>query len=186
MSAPSPVPAPEFSRIVKLDQAVSNAAGARITASAEECAALARRFGFVRIDRLEADYTLVEENAMLMARGQMRAALAQPCVATAEPVEEAIDLPFTIRFQQEGAMPEEIMSGESEFELSEEECDTHFYEGGTIDIGEAVAQTLALSVELYPRAADADQWLRTRGVLTEDQGGPFAALAALKGKTGQG
>lgn len=179
-STPVPAPPPEFSRLVKLDQAVSNAAGARITASAEECAALARRFGFVRIDRLAADYTLVEENGTLMARGRLRAALAQPCVATAEPVDEAIDLPFAIRFEREG----EAVADE-EFELTEEECDTHFYEGGTIDIGEAVAQTLALSVEPYPRAANADQWLRDRGVLTEDQAGPFAALAALKGKVGQ-
>ncbi|RVT38892.1 YceD family protein [Sphingobium algorifonticola] len=185
MTPPSPqksAPASEFARIVKLDQAVSNAAGGHITAEPEECAALARRFGFARIDRLAADYTLAEENGVLMARGQLRAALAQPCVATGEPVEETIDQPFVIRFAREGELPQD--GALDEFELSEEDCDTHFYAGGTIDIGEAVAQTLALAVTPYPRAPDADQWLRARGVLTEDQAGPFAALAALKGKPG--
>lgn len=170
-------PAPEFSRIVRLDQAVSNAAGAHIAATAEECVALARRFGFASIERLDADYILTEENGSPMARGQLRAALAQHCVATSEPVAETIDVPFTIRFQQEGEVEQD-----EEFELSEEECDTQFYEGGAIDIGEAVSQTLALSVEPYPRARNADQWLRERGVLTEDQAGPFAALAALTAK----
>ena len=171
------LPTPEFSRIVRLDRAASNATGEHIAATPEECAALATRFGFSAIDRLDADYVLAEEHGRPVARGRLRAALAQPCVATSEPVPEAVDVPFVIRFQQEGEMAQD-----EEFELSEEECDTHFYEGGIIDIGEAVAQTLALSVEPYPRALEADQWLRERGVLTEDQAGPFAALAALKGK----
>ncbi|AUW59730.1 hypothetical protein C1T17_18230 [Sphingobium sp. SCG-1] len=170
-------PAPEFSRVLRLDQAVSNAAGAHIAAIAEECAALAKRFGFASIDRLDADYTLTEENGSPVARGQLRAALAQHCVATFEPVAETVDVPFAIRFEQEGDV-----SQDEEFELSEEECDVQFYEGGAIDIGEAVAQTLALSVEPYPRAPNADNWLRERGVLTEDQAGPFAALAALTAK----
>ncbi|MDX3911506.1 MAG: DUF177 domain-containing protein [Sphingobium sp.] len=170
-------PLPEFSRSVRLDQAVSNAAGAHVAATPEECEALAKRFGFSAIDRLEADYSLTEENGSPVARGRLRATLAQPCVATSEPVQEMVDAPFVIRFQLEGEA-----SQDEEFELSEEECDTHFYEGGAIDIGEAVAQTLALSVEPYPRAPQADQWLRKRGVLTEDQAGPFAALAALKEK----
>lgn len=168
--------APEFSRIVRLDQAVTNAAGTHIVATAEERAALAKRFGFVAIDLLDADYTLAEENGSPIARGRLRAALSQPCVATSEPVPEKIDAPFVIRFQKEGEVPQD-----EEFELSEEECDTHFYEGSAIDIGEAVAQTLALSVEPYPRVPNAEDWLRERGVLTEDQTGPFAALAALKG-----
>lgn len=172
-------PPPEFSRVVRLDQAVSNAAGARISATAEECAALAKRFGFASIERLDAEYTLAEENGSPLARGHLRAALAQHCVATFEPVAETLDVPFAIRFQKEGDVPQD-----EEFELSEDECDVQFYEGGAIDIGEAVAQTLALSVEPYPRAPNAGQWLRERGVLTEDQAGPFAALAALTAKSG--
>lgn len=171
------VPPPEFSRVIRLDQAVSNAAGAHIVATPQECAALAKRFGFAAVDRLDADYTLADEHGSPIARGVLRSALSQFCAATAEPVAEKINTPFVIRFKREGEVPQD-----EEFELSADECDTHFYDGTTIDIGEAVAQTLALSVEPYPRAPDADEWLRKRGVLTEDQAGPFAALAALKAK----
>lgn len=173
------LPPPEFSRPVKLDQAVANAAGTHIEANATERAAIAARFGLLSLDRLDADYTLGDESGVLMARGHLRAALAQPCVATGEPVPETIDTPFVIRFLPE---PEEG-DPEEEMELSAEECDTVFFTGASIDMGEAVAETLALALEPYPRAPDADAFLKKMGVLDEGQAGPFAALAALKGKS---
>jgi hypothetical protein len=58
-------------------------------------------------------------------------------------------------------------------------------EGERIDIGEAVAQSLALGLDPYPRVANAQARLKALGVLSEGEAGPFAALAALKkgGKT---
>ncbi len=168
---------PEFSRIVRLDQAHGNAAGATIMADEGERAALVRRFGLSSLDRLEADYRLVEENGVLVARGQLRATLAQPCVATGEPVPEAIDTPFAIRFLRET----DVTPEEEETELDEEDCDTMFFAGEAIDIGEAVAQTLSLALTPYPRALDADDYLRRMGVLNEEQASPFAALLGLKG-----
>ncbi|WP_419723011.1 YceD family protein [Sphingobium aquiterrae] len=168
---------PELSRIVRLDQAHGNAAGTTISADEGERAALVRRFGLSSLDRLEADYRLIEENGVLVARGQLRATLAQPCVATGEPVPETIDTPFAIRFLREtDAAPQE-----EETELDEEDCDTMFFSGEAIDIGEAVAQTLSLSLTPYPRAPDADDYLRKMGVLKEEQASPFAALLGLKG-----
>ena len=67
-------------------------------------------------------------------------------------------------------------------ELDAEDCDTIGYSGNSIDMGEAVAETVALAMAPYPRAPDADAILREAGVLQEDQAGPFAALLALKGK----
>ena len=51
------------------------------------------------------------------------------------------------------------------------------------DLG-AVAETLALSLDPFPRAPDADAVLRAAGVLSEDEAvtGPFAALKGLKDK----
>ena len=43
------------------------------------------------------------------------------------------------------------------------------------------ADTLALSLNPYPRSAGADAALREAGVLTEEQTSPFAVLAKLKG-----
>jgi len=55
-----------------------------------------------------------------------------------------------------------------------------FYDGSAIDLGGAIADTMALSLDPYPRSASADAALREAGVLTEEQASPFAALAALK------
>ena len=83
--------------------------------------------------------------------------------------------------------------GEDEFELSEDECDTVFYTGGTIDLGEAAAETLALGLDPYPRSPNAAAALREAGVISEDEAkaqaeasGPFGGLAALRDKLGKG
>jgi hypothetical protein len=43
---------------------------------------------------------------------------------------------------------------------------------------------LALVLDPYPRGPDAEAALKAAGVLSEEQAGPFAALAKLKGQTG--
>ncbi|MDO7835754.1 DUF177 domain-containing protein [Sphingobium sp. HBC34] len=168
----------EFSRPVKVDQIKRMTAQTHIAADAAERAALARRFGLLALDRLEADYGLTEENGAVMARGRVRATLAQPCVATGTPVHEEIDSDFLLRFVVEG---EGVPEGE-ELELDAEDCDTIGYDGQVIDMGEAVAETVALAMTPFPRAPDADSYLKEAGVLREDQAGPFAALLALKEK----
>jgi hypothetical protein len=60
--------------------------------------------------------------------------------------------------------------------------DVQFHDGTAIDVGEAVAQSLALALDPYPRAPDAEAALKEAGVTSEAETGPFAALAALKGK----
>jgi uncharacterized metal-binding protein YceD (DUF177 family) len=78
-------------------------------------------------------------------------------------------------------MPEpEHASPDEEIELGAQDCDVVFYDGSAIDLGGAVADTLALSLDPYPRSASADAALKEAGVMTEEQASPFAALAQLK------
>ena len=49
-----------------------------------------------------------------------------------------------------------------------------------IDLGAAIADTLGLAIDPYPRSAGADAALKEAGVLSEAEAGPFAALAKLK------
>ena len=70
-------------------------------------------------------------------------------------------------------------------ELGEGDLDTIFHDGSAIDLGSAIADTLALSLDPYPRSAGADAALKEAGVLTEEEASPFAALAALKEKLGK-
>ena len=76
----------------------------------------------------------------------------------------------------------ETQGNEDEIEIDADGIDIVTYADERIDIGEAVAETLALAVNPFPRAPHADTVLRAAGVLSEDQAGPFAALAALKSK----
>lgn len=174
---------PEFSRIVRLDEIARLEWPAHISADDAERAAIANRFGFVSLDHMEADYSLDRDGKDIVATGQVRAALTQPCIATGEPVAETISEEFLIRFIPEDSRQQG--EDEEEIELDAEECDILTYSGNRIDIGEAIAETLALAVNPYPRSEGAETYLREAGVLTEEQAGPFAALAALKNKTGQ-
>jgi uncharacterized metal-binding protein YceD (DUF177 family) len=171
-------PAPEFSRPVRIDQIARHAQGVTIAADASEREALARRFNLLALDRLEADYAMSEENGAIVARGRVRAELAQPCVATGVAVPEKIDTDFLLRFVAESV---EAAEGE-ELEIDSEDCDVIGFDGQMIDMGEAVAETVVLAMTPYPRSPDAETYLREAGVLSEEQASPFAALLSLKDK----
>jgi len=147
-----------------------------LVADEAERTAIAKRLGLISLDRLEANATLQREESTVRVEGRLRASLEQSCVATGEPVAAHVDEAFEMIF-----VPEPKAIGpDQEIELSEDECDTVFYEGGAIDLGTAIADTLALAVDPYPRSAGAEAALKEAGVLSEEQAGPFAALAKLK------
>lgn len=176
---------PEFSRPVRIDTLGAGPRQLAIDADEAERAALARRFGIPNIARLEAELSLSRTGGSIDASGLLRAKVTQSCVATGEPVEATIDEPFRIRFMPQ---PETAPAPEEEIELSEEDLDIVFYEGAAVDVGEAVAETLSLSLDPWPRAPGADQALKGAGVKSEEEAqpgqaaGPFSALAALKDK----
>ena len=62
------------------------------------------------------------------------------------------------------------------------ELDVVFYDGAAIDLGEAVAETLVLSLDPYPRAPGAGETLKAAGVKSEEEAGPFGALVGLRDK----
>ena len=56
------------------------------------------------------------------------------------------------------------------------------YDGGAIDLGEAAAETMALALDPFPRGPGAEAALKAAGVISEEEAGPFGALAGLKDK----
>jgi len=169
---------PEFSRPVRIDTLGAEPRSVALEAEADERAALARRFGLPGIARLAAEAALVRRGEEVVATGRVEAAVTQSCVATGEPVEAKVDEPFELLFRPAPAADRPDV----EVELSESELDVTFYEGGAIDLGEAVAETLALSLDPYPRAPGAEQALKAAGVKSEEEAGPFGALAGLRDK----
>ena len=89
-------------------------------------------------------------------------------------VEETFEITF--RPQPSGT------GGDDEIELSEGEMDVVFYDGGAVDLGEAVAETLSLALDPYPRAPEAIDVLKAAGVKSEEEAGAFGALASLRDK----
>ncbi|HEX8213945.1 MAG TPA: DUF177 domain-containing protein [Allosphingosinicella sp.] len=170
--------APEFSRKVRIDTLGTQPRQIEIGAGQEERSALARRFGIVEIERLSAQAALTRSGDHVIAAGTLAARVTQSCVATGEPVEEIVDEEFRIEFRPQPSPTSE----EEEVELSAAELDIVFYDGGAVDIGEAVAETLSLSLDPYPRAPDAQEALREAGVKSEGEAGAFGALAALRDK----
>ena len=169
---------PEFSRPFTIDTLGEGTRDIAIEANEAERAALATRFDLIAIESLAAEAVLTRKDDVINAIGRLRAKVLQSCVATATPLPAEISEAFSLRF-----VPT-LGGDEEEVELSEEDCDVVEYDKGAIDLGEAVAETMALSLDPFPRSPDADEILKAAGVLGESEVGPFAALKALKDKMG--
>lgn len=170
----------DFTHRLPLDQ-IRDGDRIDICANEQERAAVVDRLGLLSLDRLEAHAVLSRDGRTVRARGRLKALLDQACVATGDPVPAHIDEPFELQF-----VPEPMASGaDEEVELGEGDLDTIFHDGAAIDLGGAIADTLALALDPYPRSAGANAALKEAGVLTEEEASPFAALAALKEKLGK-
>jgi uncharacterized metal-binding protein YceD (DUF177 family) len=169
----------DFAHRLQLDQ-IREGDRLDLCADDEEKSSLIERLGLVSLDRLEAHAIFSRDGPKIRATGRLKASLEQSCVATGEPVPAHIDEPFDLIF-----LPEPNSgSSDDEIELAEADLDTVFHDGSAIDLGGAIADTLALALDPYPRSASADAALKEAGVLTEEEASPFAALAALKSKLG--
>lgn len=169
--------APEFSRIVKVRPHPPERLA--IEASADERAALARRFGIVSVGALRAEAAFSPDGAAVEARGTLSAALVQTCAVSGEDLAVDIEEPLALRFVAElrRADPDE------EIELAGEDPDEIEFDGESFDLGEAVAQSLALAIDPYAVGPDADAARREAGIADEaaPRDGPLAeALAKLK------
>ncbi len=154
-----------------------------IEATPAERTALAERFGLLSLDGLSATLHLHRQDAEFHLRGHFSATVTQACVASGDRVPARLQEELDIRF-----VAETPHAPNSEIELTADDCDTLFHDGRVIDLGEAVAQSLALALNPFPRSAKAATMLQEAGVKAEgeEEVGPFAALAALKDKMSKG
>ncbi|MBX3454024.1 DUF177 domain-containing protein [Ferrovibrio sp.] len=176
----------EFSHVVEVVQIGPAGVNARLKASPAECAALAQRLRIPAVFSLEAEVRLepAPENGQFRLIGTLVADVEQTCVVSLEPVKEHVET----RFERIYAPPETIEPLQAS--VDDEEPDwldpdavdpPDPIEDGRIDMGEAVAEELALSLDPYPRKPDADFPAGYRPE-PEDEAvvSPFAALAKLK------
>lgn len=168
---PAMTPVPEFSRPIEVARLAPGGEAIALVATAGECAALARRFGLEALAELAATLSLSPgAGGVVAASGSLRARFTQRCVVTLEPFEQTLEIPVQLVFRPATAADraaDQTLDPEAEDELP--------YEEGWFDLGEAVAETLALAL---------DPWPRRPGAVFEPPpeppaAGPFAALARL-------
>ena len=176
-------PAPEFSHVVPVESLTDGETVIDIEADADERAALARRFGLLALDSLTAKVGLTSvDGGLVRVHGTLAAKVTQACVVTVEPVMTRVEGSFE-RLYGAGA-PEEAGGPITDADAEESpEPFTH----GAVDVGEAVAEQLALELDPFPRAPGAafDGFSNgSKSVGDDDTGdaGPFAVLARLKEK----
>ena len=165
---------PEFSRIIDT-RSIGNDP-VRLEASEAERDALAKRFGIVAIHSLNAEIALEPVKAAILATGTLNADIVQSCAISSEDLPVTIAEPLSFRFVAERSpgRPDE------EVELDADELDEIEFSGTQFDLGEAIAQSLALAIDPFLEGPGADEFRRTSGVFGEDTANPFAALAKLK------
>ena len=170
---------PEFSR--PFDIRGIAAKPVLLEADATERAALAERFGLSEIGKLAATLALEQQGDEIAAEGTLTAEWVQGCAVSGEDLPMSIEEPITLRFVPAATL--EASEEDEEIELDEEDLDEIGYEGTTLDLGEAVAQSLALAIDPYATGPDADETRRQHGLVEEGEAeGPLAeALRGLKG-----
>lgn len=165
----------EFSHIVVPSHVPAVGSAFLLEPTADQRAALAERFDLLSLEAFQAELRLVPVPggaAVLRLTGTIRARVVQRCVVTLAPVEAAIEAPVDIMLR-----PADQLTGEID-------CDEDVvpFRDDTVDIGEIVAKELALTLDPYPRAVDADRPEGGGPGEGAPNSGPFAALAPLRGK----
>ncbi|MBT0667231.1 DUF177 domain-containing protein [Novosphingobium profundi] len=173
----TPNPAPEFSRPVDVRQV--EGLTPTLEANAQEREALARRFTLVRLDRLVAHLELSRKDRTVSVTGTLEASWVQTCAISAEELPVSVSgEPIDLRF-----VPELTdYAPDTEIELDSDDLDEIEYTGTHVDLGEAVAQSLALCIDPYLTVPDAEAARAEAGLSKPEDLGPFAALKGLTTK----
>ncbi len=117
---------------------------------------------------------------VVRAEGRVAASLDQSCVITGDPVAAHVDEPFEIAVPARTAS--EPVGGRDRARSRPIATSCSTTAARSISVS-AIADTLALGLDPYPRSAGAEAALKEAGVLTEGEASPFAVLAQLR-KTG--
>lgn len=152
----------------------------RIEASAAECDALAARFGICAVHSLLAEVELeAGGGGTVHASGWLNARIEQECAVSREPFTATIHEPLALVFTPNVERP---ATPDEEVELDTDALDEIGYAGESFDLGEAVAQTLGLTIDPYAEGPQADAVRAEAGIVSDDapSGALAEALASLK------
>lgn len=156
---------------------VRQSEGRTIVVEADEAErrALAHRFGLVAVNRLSATLALSRDGERVSATGRLEGDIVQSCAVTGDDLPASINerLDFIFVPAATDFTPDE------EVELEESELDEVPYDGDRFDLGEAVAQSLALAIDPFATGPDADRVRKEVGLEEPEKDNPFARLKGL-------
>ncbi len=166
---------PHSGRIIKAGHIKATAVEHVIVASEAERAALAARLGLPGVALLRGVFVLHhEQGGVIAAELHMTARVEQVCVVSLEPFAADVEERSALRFVPASHFAEaEALELD---ELSLEGPDEIPYAGDVIDLGEALAEQLALALEPYPRKPGA----ALPEAAFDDVVTPFSVLAARR------
>lgn len=170
MSAPV---TPEFSHRIPLEKLSERAQHHVLEAGTAARAALSARFDLIAVGRLIAHVSVEKQGRSALLSGRFKADVVQRCALSGEPVRAHVAQTLALCFEPEDQDPGDI-------ELEAGALDVLAVEDGSVDIGEAVAQSLFLALDPYPRADDMTLARVRALLLSEDEARATEAAAKAK------
>jgi uncharacterized metal-binding protein YceD (DUF177 family) len=162
----------EFSRPLQVDRVPKLGSTEKLSAEPAELQALAKRFKIPVLHSLSAEIRATPwRGGGMKLEGHITADLEQVSVISLEAFRETVSVPLARYFLPHGAVVD-----------NQQEDDADPIDNGWIDLGEVVAETLALDLDPYPRKPG-----EAFPGHVEDDGAeakapsPFAVLAPKKG-----
>ena len=167
----------EFSRPIDLDEIEKNGLQRGIIAKAQECAALAQRFDILGLEDLRAtlDIRKLDDGETVTVTGYMTAKVTQTCTVSLDPFVADVSVELDQVLVRAGAAVTE-----ADVDPDEEGYYDEQIEGNVIDLGEMVAQCLALELDPYPRKPGIEYMPEVKRSQDSGTESPFAGLAQLK------
>ena len=172
---------PPLSRILRVDE-LKEGEERSIEITRQERKAIADLLDLVALDDLGFTVRFHRRGeGRLALRGTLRAALAQTCVVSLEPVSSTLEIPVEVEF-----WPRHLIEDRS---ATLDEAASHFtlewpepIIDGKIDVGPLIYETLATNLDPYPKREGVSfEWSEPGANAAEEKPeSPFAALKRLK------
>lgn len=168
----------EFSRPLDVTRVPPQGCTETVTADPKERQALAERFGLPSIHSLWAELRISRwRGEGLKFKGHIKVDIDQTCVVSLDVFRSTLEDRFESYF-----LPARSMAGADQATI--EESDAEPFENGIIDMGEVVAEAMALALDPYPKKPGVDftDRLEPESEATggESSRNPFAGLGRLK------
>ena len=180
---PEPAIESKFSPLIEIESLLDGETRISFEADVGERTKVAARLGLVSLDHLHGDLRIRPETDgdTVCIWGELCAKLTQTCVVTLEPLSSEIKAPVEWRFAKDVAY-----NGDGDIDLESEDPPEPIIDG-TIDIGEALTQQLALEIDPFPRKPGIPYVNLTRSgkpvYSAPESQHPFAALGRMRDQT---